>query len=71
MDAHRAAAVNTSGAFPSPARGSPRDRLINVISLDIADGAVQTVRSVINPDKLAHLGPLSPAGRRSVGPDWA
>jgi hypothetical protein len=32
---------------------------------------VQTVRSVINPDKLAHLGPLSPVGRRSAGPDWA
>jgi RNA polymerase sigma-70 factor (ECF subfamily) len=39
-----------------------RDRagqLINVFSLEIADGAVQTVRSVINPDKLAHLGPLA------------
>jgi RNA polymerase sigma-70 factor (ECF subfamily) len=48
----------------------PRGRLVNVISLDIADGAVQTVRSVINPDKLAHLGPLSPVGRRSAGPDW-
>src|SRR5262249_10958053 len=44
----------------------PRGRLVNVISLDIADGSVQTVRSVINPDKLAHLGPLSPAGRRSA-----
>ena len=41
------------------------------LSLDIADGAVQAVRSVINPDKLAHLGPLSPVGRRSAGPDWA
>jgi RNA polymerase sigma-70 factor, ECF subfamily len=35
------------------------DRLTNVISLDIADGVVQTVRSVINPDKLRHLGPLA------------
>jgi RNA polymerase sigma-70 factor (ECF subfamily) len=33
--------------------------LINVLCLDIADGAVQAVRSVINPDKLRHLGPLS------------
>ena len=49
----------------------PDGRLINVICLDIADGAVQAVRSVINPDKLAHLGPLSPLGRRSAGPDWA
>ena len=41
------------------------------LTLDIADGAVQAVRSVINPDKLAHLGPLSPVGRRLAGPDWA
>jgi RNA polymerase sigma-70 factor (ECF subfamily) len=35
------------------------DRLVNVLSLDIADGVVQTIRSVINPDKLRHLGPLA------------
>jgi RNA polymerase sigma-70 factor (ECF subfamily) len=34
-------------------------RLVSVLSLDIADGAVQTVRSIINPDKLGHLGPLA------------
>ncbi len=34
-------------------------RVINVFSLDIADGVVQTIRSVINPDKLRHLGPLA------------
>jgi RNA polymerase sigma-70 factor, ECF subfamily len=34
-------------------------RVINVFSLEIADGAVQTVRSVINPDKLHHLGPVA------------
>lgn len=39
--------------------------LINVISLDIADGAVQVVRSIVNPDKLSHLGRLSPIGRRT------
>jgi len=36
-----------------------RGRLINVFSLDIVGGAVQTVRSVINPDKLRHLGPVA------------
>jgi RNA polymerase sigma-70 factor (ECF subfamily) len=46
-------------------------RLINVISVDIADGTVQTIRSVINPDKLTHLGPLSPIGRRSNTGSWA
>ena len=37
----------------------PDGRLISVFVLDIADGQVQTVRSVINPDKLQHLGPLA------------
>jgi RNA polymerase sigma-70 factor (ECF subfamily) len=30
-----------------------------VMSLDIADGVVQTIRGVINPEKLAHLGPVA------------
>ena len=34
-------------------------RLIHVMTIDIADGVVQTVRSVINRDKLRHLGPLA------------
>jgi len=33
--------------------------LITVIALDIADGQVQAVRSVINPHKLRHLRPLA------------
>ena len=37
----------------------PDGRLINVMTVDIADGVVQTVRSVINPEKLRHLGPLA------------
>lgn len=49
----------------------PEGRLVNVMSLDIVDGAIQTVRSVVNPDKLAHLGPLSPIGRRSRTGDWS
>ena len=49
----------------------PQGRLINVLSLDIADGSVQAVRSVVNPDKLAHLGPLSPLGRRSHAGGWS
>jgi RNA polymerase sigma-70 factor (ECF subfamily) len=39
-----------------------RDRagnLVNVFSFDIAEGAVQAVRSVISRDKLRHLGPLA------------
>jgi RNA polymerase sigma-70 factor (TIGR02957 family) len=34
-------------------------RVASVFALDIADGVVQTVRSVVNPDKLQHLGPTS------------
>ena len=34
-------------------------RLIHVMTIDIADGVVQNVRSIINPDKLRHLGPLA------------
>jgi RNA polymerase sigma-70 factor, ECF subfamily len=37
----------------------PDERLVNVFTLDIAGGAVQTVRSIINPDKLRHLGPVA------------
>jgi RNA polymerase sigma-70 factor (ECF subfamily) len=41
-------------------------QLVNVFALDIAGGVVQTIRSVINPDKLGHLGPVAdvPALRR-------
>jgi hypothetical protein len=39
-------------------------RLITGLSLDIAGDAIQTIRSVINPDKPAHLGnPLSDLAR--------
>jgi RNA polymerase sigma-70 factor (ECF subfamily) len=33
-------------------------RLVGVLAIDIADGRVQTVRSIVNPDKLRHLGPV-------------
>jgi RNA polymerase sigma-70 factor, ECF subfamily len=31
--------------------------LINAMTVDIADGRVHTVRSIINPARLRHLGP--------------
>jgi RNA polymerase sigma-70 factor (TIGR02957 family) len=34
-----------------------QDRLLGVWALEIADGEIQGVRSIVNPDKLAHLGP--------------
>ncbi|MGI8869806.1 MAG: RNA polymerase sigma-70 factor [Mycobacteriales bacterium] len=44
---------------PGAVLRDPGGRLINVFSFDIANGTVQTIRSVINPDKLQHLGPLA------------
>ncbi|HEY6777985.1 MAG TPA: RNA polymerase sigma-70 factor [Thermoleophilaceae bacterium] len=40
----------------------PEGGLINVLALDIADGQIQAIRSVVNPDKLRHLGPLADLG---------
>ncbi len=42
--------------------------LISLISLEIAGGKIQTARGFVNPDKIAHLGALSPIGRRKT--DW-
>jgi RNA polymerase sigma-70 factor (ECF subfamily) len=39
-------------------------RLISVMTIDVVDGYVQTVRGVVNPDKLRHLGP--PADLRAL-----
>jgi RNA polymerase sigma-70 factor (ECF subfamily) len=40
-------------------------RVISVLAFDIADGKVQTIRSVVNPDKLRHLGPVSDVALRA------
>jgi RNA polymerase sigma-70 factor (ECF subfamily) len=42
-------------------------RLLTVLSLDVVEGRVQAIRSVVNPDKLGHLGPISPFGRPDPG----
>ena len=36
-----------------------QQRVLYVLSLDIAGGQIQGIRSIINPDKLRHLGPVS------------
>ena len=41
-----------------------RDRdgkVLNALALDILDGQIQTIRTVINPDKLGHVGPVGDA----------
>jgi RNA polymerase sigma-70 factor (TIGR02957 family) len=37
-------------------------RLIGVMILDIAEGQIQGVSSIVNPDKLRHLGPVGDLG---------
>jgi RNA polymerase sigma-70 factor, ECF subfamily len=53
---------------PHELNGQPgailRDRAGNVVStltLDVLGGRIQTIRAVINPDKLGHLGPVADA----------
>jgi RNA polymerase sigma-70 factor (TIGR02957 family) len=46
----------------------PEGRLVNVLALDVADGQIQAIRSIVNPDKLRHLGPTANLGEPSDGP---
>ena len=36
-------------------------RVVSALTLDVLDGRVQTIRSVANPDKLGHVGPVGDA----------
>ncbi|MFF8377283.1 RNA polymerase sigma-70 factor [Streptomyces sp. NPDC015661] len=36
-------------------------RILQAVVLDILDGRIQAIRSVLNPDKLGHLGPVADA----------
>lgn len=53
--------VNGQPGFRSVAADG---RLVNVVELEVAGGAVARVHSILNPDKLGHLGPLSDAALR-------
>jgi RNA polymerase sigma-70 factor (ECF subfamily) len=55
------ALVNGQPGFRTVARDG---RLINVVAVEIEAGAVRRIYSVLNPDKLGHLGPLSDLGLR-------
>jgi RNA polymerase sigma-70 factor (TIGR02957 family) len=55
---------------PTEVNGGPgalvfddHQRLVGVTALEIADGEIKAIRSVANPDKLAHLGPVGNLGR--------
>jgi RNA polymerase sigma-70 factor (ECF subfamily) len=41
--------------------------VVTVLALDIAGGTVQVIRSIVNPDKIGHLGAVSPLTRRRDG----
>jgi RNA polymerase sigma-70 factor (TIGR02957 family) len=45
----------------------PEGRLVTVLAVDVADGQVQAVRSIVNPDKLRHLGPTANLGELAAG----
>jgi RNA polymerase sigma-70 factor (TIGR02957 family) len=36
-----------------------QQRILFALSLDMADGQIQDIRGIVNPDKLRHLGPVS------------
>jgi RNA polymerase sigma-70 factor (ECF subfamily) len=40
----------------------PEGKLTNVIIVEIDAGQIQSVNSIVNPDKLAHLGPVADVG---------
>jgi RNA polymerase sigma-70 factor (ECF subfamily) len=53
---------------PHEVNGQPgaifRDRdnkVLYTLTLDVLNGRIQAIRSVINPDKLGHLGPVGDA----------
>lgn len=67
---------------PQDVNGQPgavhRDRdgkVLNTLALDILDGRIQTIRTVLNPDKLSHVGPVADAwavtreAQRALRPD--
>lgn len=70
---------------PREVNGQPgailRDRdgkVVGTLSLDVLGGRIQTIRSVVSPDKLGHLGPLADAWAfahevkqaRRPSPEW-
>ena len=59
---------------PTSVNGQPgirvQDRgggLLSVLEMQIADGRVQALRNVLNPDKLRHLGPVGDLGQLLAG----
>jgi RNA polymerase sigma-70 factor, ECF subfamily len=43
---------------------APDGKLVNVVAIEIEGGVVRRIYSMLNPDKLGHLGPVSDMGLR-------
>jgi RNA polymerase sigma-70 factor (TIGR02957 family) len=62
----RAALIPEIQIRPTEINGGPgavyldaQQRLIVVVALEIASGQITSIKSIVNPDKLAHLGPTA------------
>jgi RNA polymerase sigma-70 factor (TIGR02957 family) len=62
----RAALIPRMQIRPTEINGSPgalyldeRQRLIVVVALEVAGGQITSIKSIVNPEKLAHLGPTA------------
>ena len=51
-------AVEVNGG-PGALLIDPQQRLIGVMALDIGGGQITSINSIVNPDKLVHLGPVA------------
>ena len=51
---------------PGAVRYDAAGRVFAVFELEVADGVVQAIRAVVNPDKLGHIGPVSDMARLPV-----
>jgi hypothetical protein len=56
---HRAEAGGEARRTARPHFVDREGRIGAVMSLEIAEGVIQTIRGITNPDKLAHLGPVA------------
>ena len=64
--ARRAEGEELARRFFDAAAGGDLDALLTMLAPDVVvlgDGTVQAIRSVVNPDKLGHLGPVSDVAR--------
>jgi RNA polymerase sigma-70 factor (ECF subfamily) len=52
----------TVNGQPGAIMRGPGNTVVGVLSVEVADGRVRTIRSVVNPDKIAHIGQVRDLG---------